>query len=342
MTTFPAYLVRGDDLVLVRDAVQRLVHELVGDADASLVVEEIDRDDSDDVIAAVVDAAQTPPFLTDRRVVLLREVGRFTSDQVSPLVTYLSDPLETSSVVIAGGGGQTPRSLADAVRRVGHVVDAGVPHQARQRHQWIAERIKGSGLRLEREAVALIADHLGEDVGRLGALLDLLEAAYGEGATVGGSELQPFLGDAGGVPPWALTDAIDQGQTEEALSHLRRQLEGGARHPLQILAGLHGHYERMLRLDGAGVDEAGAAQILGLTSSTFPAKKALEQGRRLGTEGVGRAIALLAEADLDLRGARGLPGEVILEVLVARLSRLRPGAGRPGRRSGGRKPASRH
>jgi hypothetical protein len=30
----------------------------------------------------------------------------------------------------------------------------------------------------------------------------------------------------------------------------------------------------------------------------------------------------LAEADLDLRGTTGLPGELVVEVLVARLSRL--------------------
>jgi DNA polymerase III subunit delta len=330
---FPAYLVRGDDPVLVRDAAHELVHQLVGDGDAALVVEEIERDEAEEAIAAAVDAAQTPPFLTDRRVVILREVGRFTTEQVAPLVAYLADPLASSSLVFIGGGGQTPRSLGDAVRRVGHVVDAGAPHQARQRNQWLAERAKRSGVRLDRDALDAVTEHLGEDVSRLGALLDLLEAAYGEGARVGVDELQPFLGDAGGVPPWVLTDAIDQGQTEAALSHLRRQLDGGGRHPLQVIASLHGHYERMLRLDGAGVDERGAAGILGLTGSTFPAKKALEQGRRLGRDGLRRAMALLAEADLDLRGARGLPGEIVLEVLVARLSRLAPGAPARARRA---------
>jgi len=42
----------------------------------------------------------------------------------------------------------------------------------------------------------------------------------------------------------------------------------------------------------------------------------------LGTARTARAIGLLAQADLDLRGATQLPGETVLEVLVARLSRL--------------------
>jgi DNA polymerase III subunit delta len=77
----------------------------------------------------------------------------------------------------------------------------------------------------------------------------------------------------------------------------------------------------MLRLDGADVaDEAAAAALLGMTGSTFPAKKALVQVRRLGHEPLARAIHLLADADLALKGAVDWPPEVVLEVLVARLS----------------------
>jgi hypothetical protein len=37
---------------------------------------------------------------------------------------------------------------------------------------------------------------------------------------------------------------------------------------------------------------------------------------------VQKAIALLAQADLDLRGAKEWPEELVMEVVVARLSRL--------------------
>jgi DNA polymerase III subunit delta len=89
------------------------------------------------------------------------------------------------------------------------------------------------------------------------------------------------------------------------------------------MATLQTHYLRMLRLDGAGCrDEIEAARALGMTGSPFPAKKALAQTRKLGAVGVARAVELLADADLDLRGKRDLPGDVVLEMLVARLARL--------------------
>jgi DNA polymerase-3 subunit delta len=160
---------------------------------------------------------------------------------------------------------------------------------------------------------------------RLRGLLDALAAAYGEGASIDIEKLEPFLGEAGSVAPWDLTDAIDGVEgvdTAKALGALRRLFGAGGSHPLQVLAILHRHYQAMLRLDGSGIttpDEAAAH--LGMRSS-FPARKALEQSRRLGPSGISRAVTLLAEADLDVRGRSALPSETVLEVLVARLSRL--------------------
>ncbi|MGH9261552.1 MAG: hypothetical protein ACRD08_16935, partial [Acidimicrobiales bacterium] len=59
-----------------------------------------------------------------------------------------------------------------------------------------------------------------------------------------------------------------------------------------------------------------------LRGSTFPARKALSQARKLGHDRVVRAIDLLAVADLDLRGGKAWPDDLVLEVLVARLARL--------------------
>lgn len=321
----PAYLVRGDDATLLADAVRDLVHELVGGGDLTMMVEEIGGDDPGSVVPAAVDAAQTPPFLSDHRVVVLREVGRFKTDELGPLVEYLTGPLDTTSLVLVGGGGQLSQKLVNAVKKVGRVVEAGVPKQARHREAWLTDRLRGTPVKLDRTAADLIGKHLGEDVGRLGALLELLEAAFGTGALLTADDVEPFLGEAGGVAPWDLTDAIDNGRIADAIDLVRRMMAGGSRHPLQIMATLHGHFVRMLRLDGAGArDEADAASILGITGSTFPAKKALTQSRRLGHDRIADAFALLARADLDLKGARDIPNEAVMEVLVARLARLSP------------------
>jgi DNA polymerase-3 subunit delta len=205
----------------------------------------------------------------------------------------------------------------------------------------LVEQLRAGPVVFDAAAAERLGSHLGEDVGRLPGLLEALGAAYGSGARIGVEELEPFLGEAGGVAPWDLTDAIDRGDTAGALGTLHRLLGGGDRHPLGVLATLHRHYAAMLRLDSAGAaSDADAAALTGM--APFPAGKALRGARRLGFAGVARAMTLLADADLDLRGVRDWPDALVMEVLVARLSRLGGqgrgrAAGPPARRTGGRR-----
>ena len=315
------HLITGDDESLLLTAVSDVVRRLVGDGERSLMVDEFDDEEYE--LRSVVDAAQTPPFLTESRVVIARGAGRFGADDVAPLVSYLADPLPSTELVLVAGGGRLAKSLSDAVKKAGGtVIDTVPPMRARERGGWFEEQVIAAGLRLDSQALALLASWLGEDAGRVQGILETLVSAYGDSRTLKVVDVEPFLGEAGGVPPWNLTDAIDRGDTTKSLSLLHRMMRAGERHPLQVMAILHNHYTKLLTLDGANAnDESSAAAVLGIKPG-YPAKKALDQYRKLGNAGVVRAIGLLAQADLDLRGAKEWPDELVMEVLVARLSRL--------------------
>jgi DNA polymerase-3 subunit delta len=314
--------VRGDDASLVGQRVHDLLASLAGDNEVAMVVEEHGGSGADEIeVSVVVDALTTPPFLADRRIVVLRDAGRLVAADAARLVTCLDDPLPGVTLVVAAGNGTIPAALVKAIDRLGAVIDTAVG-TGRARTQWLVDRLHEGPVRLDARAGSRLGEHLGGDVSRMRGLLDALAAAYGEGASIDVERLEPFLGEAGTVAPWDLSDAIDAADTAAALGALRRLFGAGAFHPLQVLAILHRHYQAMLRLDGSGVttpDEAAAR--LGMRSA-YPARKALEQGRRLGPAGISRAVTLLAEADLDVRGRSALPAETVLEVLVGRLSRL--------------------
>jgi DNA polymerase-3 subunit delta len=60
----------------------------------------------------------------------------------------------------------------------------------------------------------------------------------------------------------------------------------------------------------------------------YPAKKLLGTFNALGTDRVARALQLVAQADIDLKGATALEPTLIMEILVARLAKMSEGAGR--------------
>ncbi|MEY2403001.1 MAG: polymerase subunit delta, partial [Acidimicrobiaceae bacterium] len=206
----------------------------------------------------------------------------------------------------------------------GAVVDTS---PGRNSKVWLGEHLDQSGLKFDAAARELLAAHLGEDVGRLRGVVETLISTFGPGAKLTAEDITPYLGDEGALAPWALTDAIDKGDIPVAIDRLHRMIGAGERHPLQIMSSLHGHYARMLALDGIAIrNEKDAAAALGIRGSTFPARKALDQCRRLGHDKLAQAIALLARADRDLRGERAYPREVadelVMELLIARLTNL--------------------
>ncbi len=259
-----AYLLTGDDESILRSAVQDLVHRLIGDGDRTLMVDEFDGEEYE--LRSVVDAAQTPPFLTETRIVVGRGIGRFTTEELAPLVNYLSDPLPSTELVLVAGGGRIPKSLTDAVKQTGGVTsNTTPPSRPKDRQAWIAEKAEEAGVRFDPSATMRVATWLGEDIGRLDGILATLVSTYGTNRRLTATDVEPFLGEAGGVPPWDFTDAVDAGETTKALTLLGRMMGAGDRHPLQVMAVLHNHYGKLARLDGIDAgSEADAAEAMGI------------------------------------------------------------------------------
>jgi len=341
------YVVKGNDPVLRGRVVDELVRELLGDDDRTLALEEfvlpVGRDGDDDtraeLIAGAVNAATSPPFMTSRRVVVVHNAGALKADTAAPLVQYFDAPLETSAVVLVAGGDKMPASLSKKLQEIGAVDRAPASEKT---EKVLEHELRDAGITLRDDAQEAITSHLGEDAGRVTALLDVLAAAYGEdGAPLSAADVEPYLGGVGAVPSYGLTNAVEVGDAAAALEVLHRLFNAPTTrdptgmHPLQVLGVLTSYYRRLLRLDDPEVRSTeDAIAALGGRVSQYPARKALASARALGTDGIRQAFDLLHQADLDVKGARGIPPEVVMEVLVVRLARLTRSSTRSGARTG--------
>jgi DNA polymerase III delta subunit len=316
-----AYLVTGSDEVLVANEVRELITEVLGDRDASLVVEEKSVDDLEDgEPGPIIDAFMTPPFLVDRRIVVVRRAGKLTADAARQVAGALAEPPPGAILILSGDGGTPTPTLKKAVAAVGEVISVGTK-TAGEKKSYLADHLRQAPVRLNAAATKILTDHLGEDLGRLNGILETLAAAYGQDVAIDPSMLAPYLGQKGQVPIWDLTDKVEAGDAAGALGMVARMMGPGGVSAHVLTASFDNRFSQLARLDGADV-RSGDDVVAVLGGSPFVAKKLFALSSRISHEGVVRALDLIGEADLALKGGSGLDERLVIEVLVARLAHL--------------------
>ncbi len=325
---------------------QRLIDELVGEEERSFALDdhtipsrrrvtdtEPTTNDAEETVegsveqpafAAITTALSSPPFMTACRVVVVRDIGGLTAEQGRWLAQWIEDPLDGVHLVLVAGGGRVPGALDKACKSNAQTVGPA----AEQTTAVLQRELKDAHVKLEPAAITRVATHLGDDAGRIPELVDLWRSTYGEDVVLDVADVEQYLGELGTAGRFDLTNAVDRGEVATALETLHRLLSATSAsqprplHPMQVMATLVYHYQRLLRLDDPDiVTKEHAAQALGMKSAggaRFP----LEASKRLATGGLREAMRLLAQAELDLRGASGLDERTVMDVLIARLAAL--------------------
>lgn len=318
----------GTDATMVADALHNAIINALGDLDPSFALEDFSISDNvEDVVARVVGALNTPPFLVERRVVVVRDAQLLSADDAAALLAWMSEPSPATTLVLGIVGAKSHR----LVKAAHEVIDVNVGSRAADRVAFVREKMAEYNVTIDASTAQKVADQIGDDVARVDALARTLQSIFGS-APLTFSRLEPYLGDAGDVPVWDLTDAIDAGDATKAITVARRMLDSRARAGLQIVAMLQRHFLNMARLEGSAASSKDEAAIL-LGINAYPAGKALLSARRLGPARVATAVHWVTDADLALKGAVSYGGRdlvndqdvtelTVLEVLVARLARL--------------------
>jgi DNA polymerase-3 subunit delta len=314
------YLISGD-ATLISLELTALVDRLVGDGDRSMMVDHFDFSDSGFVVGSVVDALTTMSLFLVHKVVVARHLQDIEAASAETFAAAIDACISEVDLVVTLTG-KPLKVVADALKRVkAETIGAVVVNNARDRIEWVETKLVEAGFSYSADVARIVAAWFGGDHARVSGLIATLTSAYGEGAKLSRSDVEVFLGDAGSIAPWDLTDAIDNADSTKALVMLHRMLGSGDSHPMQVLALLANRYAQMMKIDGRGVRTTDDAVMI-LGGKPFTAKKVLEQYQRLGSGGISRAISLIATADVDLRGGKDWDAPLIMEVLVARLSRL--------------------
>lgn len=331
----PVYLVHGPDGYRHEEVLGALRHHLVPagcEALNSAVLEGAAVSPE-----TMVEMAMVPPFGAGRRLLVVRESPLFTrrgkggsgagagagAGEAAPgaraLSAYLRDPAPSACLVFTCVEAvEAGHPLAAEVARCGQVVPAPLPGAA-DLARWLQAEAAALGRRLAPAAAALIVERCPPDRVLMRNELSKVAAHAGDREVVGREDVLALIGKTREERVFDLVDAVAGRSPARALA-LMRDLLGQGEPALGILALLARQYRlawQAKALSGTGGTAAEVARKLQVRP--FQAEKAVRQGRRLSDGDLGRAFAVLLEADTAIKTG-ALSPELALELLCVKLS----------------------
>jgi DNA polymerase-3 subunit delta len=312
----PLYLVHGEDDARIdawRTRLRRRAEEERGPGG----LESFDgRVHGADEVAASL-AALT--FDTGTRYLLVDGADGWKAAQLEPLEAALKQPTPDTVLVLIVRG-RPLKQLVKLVEGAGGEVREEAAPKPWELPRWTVDRAREQGLQLDGEAAKALVTLAGPGQQRIARELEKLALAVHPAAQVTTEQVEQHA--AGDVVPQAydLADALVAGDVRAALS-LAAELEahgerpGGLMYPVvRRLREVH----RAAALLEAGVPEQEAAKRL--NAPPWLAKKTLAKAKKADRALLERALIVMADLEVELRGGgdRPLDGDSAFSLALAR------------------------
>lgn len=276
----PLYLIVGDDERAKDDAIAAFV-SLV---EPGLQALDVERFHGDADPGSVVAAARTLPMLSERRVVLYLHVERLfkvrrkaavaddedggvadeeSLEDVAALEAYIAAPQPPNVLVMVGSSINRTMRLGKLLEKHAVVIDckgfdaSGRPDGAlREALQFAGVQLRKAGKSIEPQALSLLVERAGPNVGRLRGDIERLVLFVGDVPRVTEADVRAVSGAAKSLDDWGVTNAIQARDAAAALRLLALALDNGSV-PFMVLGQL-GWWVRskMAQVDPARVPQS--------------------------------------------------------------------------------------
>ena len=232
-------LVHGADAQLLDDALAVVTRALFTDPSELTLGREVLEGGEVDA-DTIVRSAQTLPFMTASRLVVVRRAQHLAAKGEATLAAYAADPSPTTRLLLLAdeplAASRDRRTNHWLLGALGAAAVVSLPaRQGRQLEEWLRQRASGEGITLSEEAARTLVQWVGDDSARLlGEVRKAALAGGAEGRTVGVREVSAIVGEQRLSDVFDLTRAVERREAGLALRLLDRLLV--TEEPLRILA----------------------------------------------------------------------------------------------------------
>jgi DNA polymerase-3 subunit delta len=249
----PVYLLKGEEHFIMEEMSARLVDRFVPEDMRSFNLS-VDYGSEID-IGTFVSTARSFPFLSDRRVMVVRELERLKG-KWKPLVEYCTSPVDSTIVILVfsthddrGRRIKPPRDfsrLEKAVKTAGKVIQFDRLDE-RSLRKWITSRGRRLGIDIDERGVGSLISGAGTNLYDLSNELEKLAVVY-EGGSVTGESVASVIGSYRMRSIFEVMDSIGRRDAASALDMISGIINSGAERPSVVVYQLIRHFLSLLRI----------------------------------------------------------------------------------------------
>ncbi len=311
----PLYLFSGPEEFLKEEVLKKLRDSLLPPGTVDLNYHLFyGKEDSG---ARIVEAASTFPFLSEKRLVVVKEGEKLGVADKKELLRYAQSPSPFTCLVLLIDKIDRRESLSALLVKSGEEVSFKAISK-KDILGWIMNRAGAEGKKITPQAAFELKERIGGNLRELTGHLTKLFLYAGDKKDIGVEEVRDLVGEGRETSHFDLTEAISERKKDRALKILRKIISEGGKAPEII--GLISWQMRRIAEAKSRISRGEAAMDVCQSLGIFPffRKKFLSQVKKFSLPKLRENFYFLLESDRQFKSGRLTP-DLILELLVIKL-----------------------
>jgi len=319
-TLHPIYFLHGEEAFYIDSIVDTAVNT---------ILEESERDFNQTILYAkdsppisVVDDAIRLPMMSEYQVVVLKEAQNYKGSQWEAFEKYFEAPSPTTILIIAHKYKKLDkRSRIYKILKKNAVIFESELVKDYKLQGWINSYVKKKNYKMTDKAIALVAEFVGNDLGRIVNELEKLFIVIRDGEEINEKHIEKHIGISKDYNVFELTNAVLERDVVKANKIIKYFGENPkATHITVILGSLYGLYSRLFKAHFAKTNDPGQLASA-LKIHPFAAKEVLKNKRKHPAKVISRNFSVLREYDLLAKGVgnSSTPDSELMKELVYKL-----------------------
>lgn len=313
----PVYWLEGEEEYFIDKVVDFAEHHILDPSEASFNLTVFYGKDA--AWSDVVNACMRYPMFAEKQVVLLKE-GQQMKD-ITKLEGYIEKPLASTIFVVAYKEKKVDgRSrLAKILKEKGELLTTKKLYD-NQLPEWTNDLVQSKGITIQPKALALLVDHIGNDLSRIDNETDKLMLNLAGRKTISEDDVEKYVGVSKEYNPFELQNALAKRDAVKAMKIVNYFDANPKAAPIQlVLPALYNLFSKTYMIFSLGGDEGGMAKTLGV--SPFFVKDYVATARNYGPGGVENALLLLHHYNLRSVGVgdAGTADGALMKELVTKI-----------------------